>query len=100
MQGLPLIQNARIADKMGLFGHLRRFEKIRKKTYIIYHKNIKQFYFTVPKMAFLPSQAPAQETIVILAMAFILERPMPRHCPLYARNRTPLSILFAILWMT
>lgn len=63
-------------------------------------ENIKQFYFTVPKMDFLPSQAPAQETIVILAMAFILERPMPRHCPLYARNRTPLSILFAILWMT
>lgn len=43
MRGLPLIQNARIADKMGLFGHLRRFEKIRKKAYIIYikfkHKN-------------------------------------------------------------
>ncbi len=38
MQGLPLIQNARIADKMGLFGHLRRFEKIRKKVYIIYIK--------------------------------------------------------------
>ena len=30
MQGLPLIQNARIADKMELFGHLRRYEKIRK----------------------------------------------------------------------
>lgn len=38
MRGLPLIQNARIADKMGLFGHLRRFEKIRKKAYIIYSK--------------------------------------------------------------
>lgn len=40
MQGLPLIQNARIADKMGLFGHLRRFEKIRKKAYIILLKII------------------------------------------------------------
>ena len=35
MRGLPLIQNARIADKMGLFGHLRRYKKIVKKTYII-----------------------------------------------------------------
>lgn len=45
MQGLPLIQNARIADKMGLFGHLRRYEKIRKKTYIIFVKeHIKGIY--------------------------------------------------------
>ena len=44
MQGLPLIQNARIADKMGLFGHLRRFEKIRKKAYIIYKNKYISFY--------------------------------------------------------
>ncbi|GKH00663.1 hypothetical protein CE91St54_52460 [Hungatella hathewayi] len=30
MRGLPQKKNARIADKMELFGHLRRYEKIRK----------------------------------------------------------------------
>lgn len=43
MRGLPQKQNARRADKIKLCGHLRRYKKIVKKTYIIYikfkHKN-------------------------------------------------------------
>ena len=36
MRGLPQKQNARRADKIKLCGHLRRYKKIVKKTYIIY----------------------------------------------------------------
>ena len=35
MRGLPQKQNARRADKIRLCGHLRRYKKIVKKTYII-----------------------------------------------------------------
>ena len=35
MRGLPQKQNARRADKIKLCGHLRRYKKIVKKTYII-----------------------------------------------------------------
>ena len=38
MWGLPQKQNARRADKIRLCGHLRRYKKIVKKTYIIYTK--------------------------------------------------------------
>ena len=38
MRGLPQKQNARRADKIRLYGHLRRYKKIVKKTYIIYNK--------------------------------------------------------------
>ena len=38
MRGLPQKQNARRADKIKLCGHLRRYKKIVKKTYIIYYK--------------------------------------------------------------
>ena len=38
MRGLPQKQNARRADKIRLCGHLRRYKKIVKKTYIIYQK--------------------------------------------------------------
>lgn len=38
MRGLPQKQNARRADKIRLCGHLGRYKKIVKKTYIIYHK--------------------------------------------------------------
>ena len=38
MWGLPQKQNARRADKIRLCGHLRRYKKIVKKTYIIYLK--------------------------------------------------------------
>ena len=38
MRGLPQKQNARRADKIRLCGHLRRYKKIVKKTYIIYMK--------------------------------------------------------------
>lgn len=38
MRGLPQKQNARRADKIRLCGHLRRYKKIVKKTYIIYYK--------------------------------------------------------------
>ena len=36
MWGLPQKQNARKADKIRLYGHLRRYKKIAKKIYIIY----------------------------------------------------------------
>ena len=38
MRGLPQKQNARRADKIRLCGHLGRYKKIVKKTYIIYVK--------------------------------------------------------------
>ena len=38
MRGLPQKQNARRAYKIRLCGHLRRYKKIVKKTYIIYYK--------------------------------------------------------------
>ena len=38
MWGLPQKKNARRADKIRLCGHLRRYKKIVKKTYIIYNK--------------------------------------------------------------
>ena len=38
MWGLPQKQNTRRADKIRLCGHLRRYKKIVKKTYIIYFK--------------------------------------------------------------
>ena len=38
MWGLPQKQNARRADKIRLCGHLRRYKKIVKKTYIILFK--------------------------------------------------------------
>ena len=40
MWGLPQKKNARRAYKIRLCGHLRRYKKIVKKTYIIYLKNI------------------------------------------------------------
>ena len=40
MWGLPQKQNARRAYKIRLCGHLRRYKKIVKKTYIIYMKII------------------------------------------------------------
>ena len=47
MRGLPQKQNARRADKIKLCGHLRRYKKIVKKTYIIYNKYILFFYITM-----------------------------------------------------
>ena len=38
MRGLPQKQNARRADKIRLCGHLGRYKKIVKKTYIISRK--------------------------------------------------------------
>ena len=38
MRGLPQKQNARRADKIRLCGHLGRYKKIVKKTYIIYEE--------------------------------------------------------------
>ena len=38
MRGLPQKQNARRADKIRLCGHLGRYKKIVKKTYIICFK--------------------------------------------------------------
>ena len=47
MRGLPQKQNARRAYKIRLCGHLRRYKKIVKKTYIIlenYYQNIYGMY--------------------------------------------------------
>ena len=41
MRGLPQKQNARRADKIRLCGHLGRYKKIVKKTYIIFNKSLK-----------------------------------------------------------
>ena len=45
MRGLPQKQNARRADKIKLCGHLRRYKKIVKKTYIIYLLTKTLLYF-------------------------------------------------------
>ena len=45
MRGLPQKQNARRADKIRLCGHLGRYKKIVKKTYIISYKSFKEAYF-------------------------------------------------------
>ena len=42
MRGLPQKQNARRADKIKLCGHLRRYKKIVKKTYIIFPNLLKK----------------------------------------------------------
>ena len=44
MRGLPQKQNARRADKIKLCGHLRRYKKIVKKTYIISSEIFKYNY--------------------------------------------------------
>ena len=46
MRGLPQKQNARRADKIRLYGHLRRYKKIVKKTYIIYNEILKTCFRT------------------------------------------------------
>ncbi|CBL25247.1 hypothetical protein RTO_04880 [[Ruminococcus] torques L2-14] len=43
MRGLPQKQNARRADKIRLCGHLGRYKKIVKKTYIIFCGSGKDF---------------------------------------------------------
>ena len=53
MRGLPQKQNARRAYKIRLCGHLRRYKKIVKKTYIILIKHYYDLQFS-----------PAVETIV------------------------------------
>ena len=42
MRGLPQKQNARRADKIRLCGHLGRYKKIVKKTYIILENLLKE----------------------------------------------------------
>ena len=42
MRGLPQKQNARRAYKIRLCGHLRRYKKIVKKTYMIYSKYLEE----------------------------------------------------------
>ena len=42
MRGLPQKQNARRAYKIRLCGHLRRYKKIVKKTYIIFDNPFKE----------------------------------------------------------
>ena len=46
MRGLPQKQNARRADKIRLCGHLGRYKKIVKKTYIIF-KQIFTIFFNI-----------------------------------------------------
>ena len=47
MRGLPQKQNARRADKIRLCGHLGRYKKIVKKTYIIYIKDTINNYMSI-----------------------------------------------------
>ena len=47
MRGLPQKQNARRADKIRLCGHLGRYKKIVKKTYIIYVNYYNLFKLTL-----------------------------------------------------
>ena len=49
MRGLPQKQNARRAYKIRLCGHLRRYKKIVKKTYIIY-KNFTILIYKISKI--------------------------------------------------
>ena len=49
MRGLPQKQNARRADKIRLCGHLGRYKKIVKKTYIIYQKAYAELYDEIVK---------------------------------------------------
>jgi len=44
MRGSPQKQNARRAYKIRLCGHLRRYKKIVKKTYIIYDEIINTMF--------------------------------------------------------
>ena len=46
MWGLPQKKNARRADKIRLCGHLRRYKKIVKKTYIIYKEILDEYLLT------------------------------------------------------
>ena len=48
MWGLPQKQNARRADKIRLCGHLGRYKKIVKKTYIIYNEFVWNEYIDYP----------------------------------------------------
>ena len=47
MRGLPQKQNARRADKIRLCGHLGRYKKIVKKTYIISSEIIISIMFMI-----------------------------------------------------
>lgn len=49
MRGLPQKQNARRADKIRLCGHLGRYKKIVKKTYIIL---LKKYGYSMKKIGF------------------------------------------------
>ena len=51
MWGLPQKKNARRADKIRLCGHLRRYKKIVKKTYIICVKSNDKVFILNVKMA-------------------------------------------------
>ena len=54
MRGLPQKQNARRADKIRLCGHLRRYKKIVKKTYIILIKEYEKEYIEFMEIEKLP----------------------------------------------
>ena len=60
MRGLPQKQNARRADKIKLCGHLRRYKKIVKKTYII---SDEQFAAAAEACLYVCSQSAGSITI-------------------------------------
>ena len=62
MRGLPQKQNARRADKIRLCGHLGRYKKIVKKTYIIYVKYM-IFHLFIKKHKALKKSENTCETI-------------------------------------
>ena len=65
MRGLPQKQNARRADKIKLCGHLRRYKKIVKKTYIIYVKPL----YSVRSLVVYPSLRPDSVAIPLFHSA-------------------------------
>ena len=73
MRGLPQKQNARRADKIRLCGHLRRYKKIVKKTYIIYLKFDTVFYFVTAVISVLRNAMQGLGETVIPLVSSALE---------------------------
>ena len=72
MWGLPQKQNARRAYKIRLCGHLRRYKKIVKKTYIIYNNYKNESKILIANRDFLLSRDLTIITIMLIIIYFIL----------------------------
>ena len=85
MRGLPQKQNARRADKIRLCGHLGRYKKIVKKTYIISNK-----YFTFFCLFFFPihRDEPARSEPPFIYLCTHLEHRCPNRADAVRHGRT------------